>query len=994
MPQIVAALLVYELRAAGLPDPELRVARLGLDGATIADLSLGAAGEVAADEVVVDYAPAGLVRGRVERVLLRGLRVAVRLDGTRPSLGSLDAALAALGATVEPGDGAAGPPVPPVVFEHARIDLAMPFGPVALRFGGALGPSPAGGLAGDFALAAESGFGRLAGRLTLTLVGDAIDGHLKIAEGAIAHPALAATAVTGEMRFAATPAGLSRATAALDLRDATGAASMTATAVLDRFDGAPRLVAAAELVAPAAAAPWPFVGLPAPAAGAVRLSASLAVDLPPLAEIDAAAALARPLDLLRGRAAGTARFDLAGLEWPGFVGEGAATGALDLTVEDDALALSAAAPLHLAGTPDAAGLDALGLPADLRAAAAGPLDLSVDVLTLRLRPAGDRAELGAEAAFALKSAGPATLSGRLAGSVGLDGAGRPDRFDLAEARLELAGLTVAGAVVERAALTATLAGTPAAIAGAAGLEIAVRDLRVAGLAAEGLALSAGADIALEGGRLTARLRDDGAVTARGLTVPGLLLGADPLRVPLHAADAAFLTVTFAEAATRLDHALAIGPVKFDARLQRDGEPLLLRVALPPVALPGTWDAVDGYRGMARLDGGRVELPAQHAAASGIAAEIAFGSAAGLRAKYSAALTHLGDPPLIVPLRLAGTAALVGGRLDFIARLADDGEQIAVEASGRHDLAAGSGGLRLDMPRLEFAPGGLRPRDLAPVLAGRIDRAAGAVALAGDVTWTGGRVGADLKLLLEDLSFTTPQASVRRLNAVIAFDGLAPLSTPPGQTVAVGMIDAGLPLTDGLLTFRLEPGPKLAIADGRLQLAGGGVRVGPVMLDPAAPRQELRLAVTGVDLEQVFGLVDIGGLAGTGRLSGEIPLVIEDGQLTVADGVLAAEAPGRVSYRPASPPDALQAGGESVSLALSALTDFRYDELRLNLDRAAGGEMVVAIHIKGLNPEFYEGYPVEFNLNISGKLDQVLDRSLAGYRVPDAVRDKLIEFPQR
>ncbi|MEX2009868.1 MAG: hypothetical protein WEC41_06710, partial [Dongiaceae bacterium] len=68
LPQLVAALVVFELRAAGLPDPELRVARLGLDGATIADISLGAAGEVAADEIVVDYAPAGLVRGRVERV--------------------------------------------------------------------------------------------------------------------------------------------------------------------------------------------------------------------------------------------------------------------------------------------------------------------------------------------------------------------------------------------------------------------------------------------------------------------------------------------------------------------------------------------------------------------------------------------------------------------------------------------------------------------------------------------------------------------------------------------------------------------------------------------------------------------------------------------------------------------------------------------------------------------------------------------------------------
>ena len=41
--------------------------------------------------------------------------------------------------------------------------------------------------------------------------------------------------------------------------------------------------------------------------------------------------------------------------------------------------------------------------------------------------------------------------------------------------------------------------------------------------------------------------------------------------------------------------------------------------------------------------------------------------------------------------------------------------------------------------------------------------------------------------------------------MIAFDRLAPLSTPPGQQLAIGLVDVGLPLTDGLLTFDLEPG---------------------------------------------------------------------------------------------------------------------------------------------------------------------------------------------
>jgi hypothetical protein len=37
--------------------------------------------------------------------------------------------------------------------------------------------------------------------------------------------------------------------------------------------------------------------------------------------------------------------------------------------------------------------------------------------------------------------------------------------------------------------------------------------------------------------------------------------------------------------------------------------------------------------------------------------------------------------------------------------------------------------------------------------------------------------------------------------------------------------------------------------------------------------------------------------------------------------------------------------------------------------------------------------VEFNLNVSGKLDQILNRGLAGYRIPDTIRDKLDDFAQ-
>ena len=78
--------------------------------------------------------------------------------------------------------------------------------------------------------------------------------------------------------------------------------------------------------------------------------------------------------------------------------------------------------------------------------------------------------------------------------------------------------------------------------------------------------------------------------------------------------------------------------------------------------------------------------------------------------------------------------------------------------------------------------------------------------------------------------------------------------------------------------------------------------------------------------------------------------------------------------------------------LSALADFRYDRLWLTLDRDARGEARVGLHVRGNNPGFYDGYPIEFNLALEGKVDRILRDSLQGYRVPDWVRDKLARLP--
>ena len=56
-------------------------------------------------------------------------------------------------------------------------------------------------------------------------------------------------------------------------------------------------------------------------------------------------------------------------------------------------------------------------------------------------------------------------------------------------------------------------------------------------------------------------------------------------------------------------------------------------------------------------------------------------------------------------------------------------------------------------------------------------------------------------------------------------------------------------------------------------------------------------------------------------------------------------------------------------------------------------MDVGLHIKGANPDLYDGHPIEFNLNLEGELGTILKRSLAGYQIPEQIRERIQDFPK-
>ena len=144
----------------------------------------------------------------------------------------------------------------------------------------------------------------------------------------------------------------------------------------------------------------------------------------------------------------------------------------------------------------------------------------------------------------------------------------------------------------------------------------------------------------------------------------------------------------------------------------------------------------------------------------------------------------------------------------------------------------AGHAKLDLAPVRFAPDRLQPTALAPLLAGVVEDVSGQLALRGALGWgAGADLRTDLDLLVENLAFSSGPARFAQVNGVIAFDRLAPLSTPPGQQLAIGLVDIGLPLTDGLLTFDLEPG-QLVVEQLRWQFAQGRIRAAPFTIGSA------------------------------------------------------------------------------------------------------------------------------------------------------------------
>ena len=132
-------------------------------------------------------------------------------------------------------------------------------------------------------------------------------------------------------------------------------------------------------------------------------------------------------------------------------------------------------------------------------------------------------------------------------------------------------------------------------------------------------------------------------------------------------------------------------------------------------------------------------------------------------------------------------------------------------------------------------------------------------------------------------------------------------------------------------------------------------------------------------------MNLEGLSGSGKLEGELPIVLGEGEIEIRNAALHSSGKaGVIRYRPDSGTSNIAAADGQFATALDVLENFHYERLEIEINGPASGEVAIQIHLAGVKPDYKDGYPVDFNLSVDSRLSDLLRTGIRIYRLPEEI----------
>ncbi len=983
----------------GFPEAQFKIDALGLTEAVISDVDLGPGSGVRVRRVEVDYSPGRLAHGVIDGIRIERPELPLSIDAGGVRLGALDAFFAASDAT-------AVPPLirvlGPVTVSAGLLDISSPLGRVDAALEGVAILTDGIGSDANFQFALQHPQAQLSGRIRGILdqedqVQLTIDIKNAFSEGRVAFAELSgAVSVSGRIGGAFGGGGsLVLQKASIDgiaLGNVDVAATVNGKAVTGEFlmggagTGLSVQVHAAtdDVFDPQAL---------------VQLVGDVATD-----GLRGPLALPIPLEVV-----GAMSFDVSGTR-SDFQALPAAVAANAVHASER---ISGSVVLTHLGLAAASGLDAI---------LNGELDLAVDGRGWRLNPSPglhfdlglpgreQRLELSFESMSDLPFlAGGPTPADPLRVATGYQGVfngwfpvsgdvggtlwpATTDGlvFEDVSLRLDPWQMKVGGLEVVAEQIGVRMAGPVKALE----LEVTA-DARFSGSPVDGVAINGG-QISFAGnvgyGADGMRVYPEGCpeVRATQIVVDNTQLRPGPVSFCSRAEATPLIhAVTDDGGLKRIDLAAVLNSV--DVALEGAG-PYPLSGTLPRLDGTASFDAGRGtWWARFNASGGNLKADELDLALNGIDADVTLegtetllGARADIR---NATIADAQRPMRIAPVLLRGKGSFQPSTIGFMGDAGPvRGPRAGIEF--RYRIPETRGTLQAELSPWIFSTDGIQPQDIVPSLKGLVTDVSGGLGASVRIGWTRSRTTSTARITLDDFAFGTAPAEVAGVSGTIEIADLLALKTGVPQTLSIGLLDAGLPLSNGSITFELQGTERLRLNRAAWPVAGGVLEISDLAVPFGAAPDVIVANLKEIDAADLARNIDIDGLEADGMLAGSIPVRMSEDGPVIDNARIWSLKNGALRFRSQVALESLKQSGEMADMLARALSDFRYTSLQMSLDGPLSGDITATAKLDGANPALYDGKRIELNVTLQGALRDLLQSASVIQDLPGQIRDQM------
>lgn len=301
----------------------------------------------------------------------------------------------------------------------------------------------------------------------------------------------------------------------------------------------------------------------------------------------------------------------------------------------------------------------------------------------------------------------------------------------------------------------------------------------------------------------------------------------------------------------------------------------------------------------------------------------------------------------------------------------EAEDVEIDIS--FEMQDGTGSAQVMIPQLTFTPGKLQPQNLVPSLQGKIASVTGTVAAAINLSFAPDQpLQSSGAIKINDMNFGTLPGPFTGVSTDINLTSVFPLQTSGLQTLTVDKFNPGVPLENGTMTYELIPNG-VQIVEAKWPMGSGSINFDPVVWRFDRQKNRVVLSVNAVELGDLIG--ELGGedLEVTGRVQGQLPLVVDGVNVNVEEGVMRVADGGVIKFS-VGPKKVIEATAAELNspdrlseMALESLRDLRYETLEARIDGPLDGPMTLALTFLGSNPDVLYGAQFKFNTVIEGEL---------------------------